>query len=139
MEQSKGHSGANVVTVIMKSKGVDLQTAVDFLGGYCEALTAQLLEAKSVLQARSDPAYFRDAVRLMDAFGDWVRGNVAYVLISCDRDDANELTSTQVELWNGEIFRKGKQESEGDEDGWDQGTVRWRTGFERVISSGKMN
>nr|A0A5Q0QSI8.1 RecName: Full=Sesquiterpene synthase Agr5; AltName: Full=Terpene cyclase Agr5; Flags: Precursor [Cyclocybe aegerita]QGA30881.1 sesquiterpene synthase Agr5 [Cyclocybe aegerita] len=78
MEQSKGHSGANVVTVIMKSKGVDLQTAVDFLGGYCEALTAQLLEAKRILQARSDAAYSRDVVRLMDAFGDWVRGNVAW-------------------------------------------------------------
>jgi hypothetical protein len=94
VEQSKGRSGANVVTVIMKSKGVDVQKAVDFLGGYCEALTAQLLEARRVLQARSDPAYFRDAVRLMDAFGDWVRGNDAYVLISFDHDDANELTLT---------------------------------------------
>jgi hypothetical protein len=94
MEQSKGHSGANVVTVIMKSKRVDVQTAVDFLGGYCEALTAQLLEAKRVLRARSDPAYFRDAVSLMDAFGDWARGNVAYVLISFDHGEANKLRLT---------------------------------------------
>ncbi|KAJ7155327.1 terpenoid synthase [Mycena filopes] len=75
MEQSKGHGGANVVTVIMKSKDVDLQTAIDFLSGYCEALTAQLQEARCVLSSRSDPVYSKDAVRIIDAFGDWVRGN----------------------------------------------------------------
>nr|BBH51506.1 putative sesquiterpene synthase [Clitopilus sp.] len=75
MEQAKGHSGANIVTVIMKSKRVDLQTAADFVAGYCEALTAQLLEAKQILSSRSDPAYSKDAVRVLEAFGDWVRGN----------------------------------------------------------------
>ncbi|KAK7059626.1 terpene cyclase [Favolaschia claudopus] len=75
MEQSKGHGGANVVTVIMKSKGVDLQTAVDFLSGYCEALTTQLQESRRILASRSDVVYSRDAVRVIDAFGDWVRGN----------------------------------------------------------------
>ncbi|KAJ7152349.1 isoprenoid synthase domain-containing protein, partial [Mycena filopes] len=75
MEQSKGHGGANVVTVIMKSKDVDLQTAVDFLSGYCEALTAQLQEARRVLSSRDDPVYSKDAVRIIDGFGDWVRGN----------------------------------------------------------------
>ncbi|KAJ7753405.1 isoprenoid synthase domain-containing protein [Mycena maculata] len=75
MEQAKGHGGANVVTVIMKSKGVDLQTAIDFLSGYCEALTSQLQESRRILAARDDPVYSKDAVRIIDAFGDWVRGN----------------------------------------------------------------
>ncbi|KAJ7717154.1 isoprenoid synthase domain-containing protein [Mycena metata] len=75
MEQSKGHGGANVVTVIMKSKGVDLQTAIDFLSGYCEALTSQLQESRRILASRDDPIYSTDAVRVIDAFGDWVRGN----------------------------------------------------------------
>ncbi|KAJ7496297.1 isoprenoid synthase domain-containing protein, partial [Mycena galericulata] len=75
MEQSKGHGGANAVTVIMKSKGVDLQAAIDFLGGYCEALTSQLQESRRIFASRSDPVYSKDAVRIMDAFGDWVRGN----------------------------------------------------------------
>jgi len=74
IEQAKGHSDANIITVIMKSKGVGIQTAADFLGGYCEALTSQVLEAKRVLSSRSDPVYSKDAVRIMDAFGDWVRG-----------------------------------------------------------------
>ena len=80
MEQAKGHGGANIVTVIMKSKGVDLQTAVDFLAGYCESLTFQLLNAQRTLATRSDPAFSRDAVRCLEAFGDWVRGNDAFVL-----------------------------------------------------------
>jgi len=75
IEQAKGQSDANIITVIMKSKGVGIQTAADFLGGYCEALTSQVLEAKRVLSSRSDPIYSKDAVRIMDAFGDWVRGN----------------------------------------------------------------
>ncbi|KAJ6469879.1 isoprenoid synthase domain-containing protein [Mycena sanguinolenta] len=75
MEQSKGHAGANAVTVIMKSKGVDLQAAIDFLGGYCEALTWQLQESRRIFASRNDPVYSKDAVRIIDAFGDWVRGN----------------------------------------------------------------
>ncbi|KAJ7473082.1 isoprenoid synthase domain-containing protein, partial [Mycena galericulata] len=74
MEQSKGH-GANAVTVIMKSKGIDLQAAIDFLGGYCEALTSQLQESRRIFASRNDPVYYKDAVRIIDAFGDWVRGN----------------------------------------------------------------
>jgi hypothetical protein len=79
MEQSKGHAGANAVTVIMKSKGVDLQAAIDFLGGYCEALTSQLQESRRIFASRNDPVYSKDAVRIIDAFGDWVRGNDQYV------------------------------------------------------------
>ncbi|KAJ7501209.1 isoprenoid synthase domain-containing protein [Mycena galericulata] len=75
MEQSKGHGGANAVTVIMKSKGIDLQAAIDFLGGYCEALTSQLQESRRIFASRNDPVYSKDAVRIIDAFGDWARGN----------------------------------------------------------------
>ncbi|KAF8521796.1 isoprenoid synthase domain-containing protein [Hysterangium stoloniferum] len=75
MEQAKGHGGANAVTVIMKSKQVDLQTAVDFVGGYCEALTTQLVYAQQTLAARSDPVFSKDAVRVLEGFSDWVKGN----------------------------------------------------------------
>ncbi|THU82317.1 terpenoid synthase [Dendrothele bispora CBS 962.96] len=75
MEQAKGHGGANVVTVIMKSKGIDIQSTANFLAGYCEALTAQLLESRQILASRLDPVFNKDAVRVIDAFGDWVRGN----------------------------------------------------------------
>ena len=75
MEQGKGHGAANIVTVIMKSKNVDLQTAVDFIAGYCEGLVAQFLEAKRILLSHSDPAFSKNAVHALKKFGDWVRGN----------------------------------------------------------------
>ncbi|KAK0449865.1 terpenoid synthase [Armillaria borealis] len=74
MEQAKGHSGANAMTVIMKSKQLDLQSAADFVDGYCEALLNQFEKAKEVLLTRPDGNY-SDAVLLLKAFGDWVRGN----------------------------------------------------------------
>ena len=63
----------------MKSKGVDIQSAVDFVGGYCEALTSQLVEARRILLFRSHRVYSKDAVRILEAFGDFVRGNDQYV------------------------------------------------------------
>ncbi|SJK99768.1 related to Linoleate 10R-lipoxygenase COP4 [Armillaria ostoyae] len=74
MEQAKGLSCANIVTVIMKSKQLDLQSAVDFINEYCEALLDQYEEAKEVLSARPEEGY-SDAVLLLKALGDWVRGN----------------------------------------------------------------
>ncbi|KAK0193511.1 isoprenoid synthase domain-containing protein [Armillaria mellea] len=73
-EQAKGLSCANAVTVIMKSKQLDLQSAVDFINGYCETLLDQFEKAKEVLSARPEERY-ADAVFLLKAFGDWVRGN----------------------------------------------------------------
>lgn len=75
MEQAKGHSGANVITVIMKNKHLELQAAADFLGGYFESLIYQWKTAREVLALRSSEKY-TNAVTVLDAYGDWVRGNV---------------------------------------------------------------
>ncbi|KAF9056847.1 isoprenoid synthase domain-containing protein [Rhodocollybia butyracea] len=77
MEQAKGHSGANIVTVFMKTNKMDLQTAVDFLGTYLEALIGQWATARATLSSRSEQRY-RDSVSVLDALGDWVRGNVIW-------------------------------------------------------------
>ncbi|KAF9058518.1 isoprenoid synthase domain-containing protein [Rhodocollybia butyracea] len=77
MEQAKQHGSANIVTVIMKTKKLDLQAAVDFLGGYFESLVSQWYMARMALGIRPGKEY-RDAVRVLDAFGDWVRGNVIW-------------------------------------------------------------
>ncbi|KAE9386743.1 terpenoid synthase [Gymnopus androsaceus JB14] len=66
MEQAKGHSGANVVTA-----------AVDFLGGYFELLLYQWQTARDTLALRSSEKY-ANAVRVLDAYGDWVRGNIVW-------------------------------------------------------------
>jgi len=77
MEQSKGdhHDCANIITVIMKSNGINTQGAVHFVAGYIESLTAQFLAAKQSLSRRSDPIFSEHAVRLLDNLGDWVRGH----------------------------------------------------------------
>ena len=77
MEQSKGdnHDCANIITVIIKSKGVDIQSAVHFVSGYIESLTLQFLEVRRILAHRSDPIFAKDAVRLLDGLADWVRGH----------------------------------------------------------------
>jgi len=63
----------------MKSKGVDIQSAADFVGGYCEALTSQLVEARRILLSRSHQVYSKDAVRVLEGYGDFVRGSDEYV------------------------------------------------------------
>ncbi|KAJ7629457.1 isoprenoid synthase domain-containing protein [Mycena polygramma] len=76
-EQAVGHSGANIVTVVMRSKNLDLQGAMHFLGGYSQALIDQLVTAQNVLAARNGESGL-DQARLLEAFGDWVRGNVQW-------------------------------------------------------------
>ncbi|EEB89001.1 hypothetical protein MPER_12957 [Moniliophthora perniciosa FA553] len=38
MEQSKGHSGANIMTVLMKAKQCGIQEASDYVGALCGKL-----------------------------------------------------------------------------------------------------
>ncbi|KAF9062379.1 isoprenoid synthase domain-containing protein [Rhodocollybia butyracea] len=77
MEQAKGHSGANIITVIMETKKLKLQVALDFFGGYFESVTNQLHTARTTLNSRPGHEY-HDAVRVLDALADWVRGNVLW-------------------------------------------------------------
>lgn len=114
MEQSKGHGGANVVTVIMKSKGVDLQSAADFVAGFCESLTLQLLDAQRDLKTRSDPAFYVDGLRALQAFGDWVRGNDAYVMFKLSYSEfVLNHHAEQLELRHRALFRETKHGGEG--------------------------
>lgn len=43
MEQAKGHTGNNIVTVLMKAHGCDLQTASDIIGGHYAELMENYL------------------------------------------------------------------------------------------------
>lgn len=81
MEQAKGHGNVNILTVIMKSKGINLQSALDFAGGYFEALTTQVNEVRGFLASHKDSIYSQDALRVLDGYGDWVRGNNEYVAL----------------------------------------------------------
>ncbi|KAJ2922852.1 hypothetical protein H1R20_g14238, partial [Candolleomyces eurysporus] len=75
MEQSKGHTGNNIVTVLMTERGLSLQEASDYVGKVCESQMQQYLDARSRLSSSDVP---RDAVRYIEALGYWMVGNLVW-------------------------------------------------------------
>ncbi|EAU85540.1 hypothetical protein CC1G_06441 [Coprinopsis cinerea okayama7 len=76
MEQAKGHTGNNVVTVLMKEKDLSLQEASDYIGRECEKQMRDYLEAKSQLLQSTDLP--QEAVRYIEALGYWMVGNLVW-------------------------------------------------------------
>nr|BBH51513.1 putative sesquiterpene synthase [Clitopilus sp.] len=76
MEQSKGHGhhAANIVTVFMEAQNIGLQAAMDYAGGFCHGLVLQILEAKELLAARSDPVFSNDAVKVIEGCINFFKG-----------------------------------------------------------------
>jgi hypothetical protein len=56
----------------MEEKGISLQQSVDYIGKHCDRLTEQYLSARKQLSSSLGP----DAVRFIDALGDWMIGNL---------------------------------------------------------------
>lgn len=79
MEQAKGHTGNNVVTVLMKEKGFSLQNASDYIGVQCKRLVDQYTGSKAMLYSRGLSPH-SDIMRFVEAMGDWMIGNLEYVL-----------------------------------------------------------
>lgn len=77
MEQAKGHSGNNIVTVLMRQKNVDLQTASDLVGEHFATLMDRFVTAKGGLPSWSPSvdAAVSDYVRAMEY---WVTGNLEW-------------------------------------------------------------
>ena len=73
MEQSKGLTGNNIVTVLMKENGTSLQETVDFVGDHCKGLVEIYISAKN----RLSPSLGKDAAKFIDAMGSWIIGNLA--------------------------------------------------------------
>lgn len=75
MEQAMGHTGNNVITVLMQHKGLDLQGAADYVGAHYKGLIDTFLDAK-----RSLPSWGaeRDAevAQYAMAMENWVIGNL---------------------------------------------------------------
>ncbi|EGN99094.1 hypothetical protein SERLA73DRAFT_108414 [Serpula lacrymans var. lacrymans S7.3] len=77
MEQAMGHTGNNVVTVIMQDKGIDLQAAADEVG----VIFGQCMRTWSAEQAKL-PSWGKsvdaDVGRYVEALGQWVVGNLEW-------------------------------------------------------------
>ncbi|KAF5366980.1 hypothetical protein D9758_003966 [Tetrapyrgos nigripes] len=75
MEQAKGHSGNNIVTVLMNAYGLHLQQACDYVGVYSEKLMGRFLSAKARIPSW-DPELDAAVARYADAMGHWIKGNL---------------------------------------------------------------
>ncbi len=77
MEQAKGHTGNNIVTVLMKARGCDLQTASDIIGAHYAELMERYLADRERLP--SFGAEIDADVRLyVRAMENWPIGNLEW-------------------------------------------------------------
>lgn len=75
MEIAKGHKGNNIVTVLMRSKNIDLQQASDCVGLHCKILIDRFVTSRAELSS-FDPHVEKDIQLYIDALSNWVRGNL---------------------------------------------------------------
>ncbi|KAI0649319.1 terpenoid synthase [Trametes meyenii] len=77
MEQAKGHTGNNIITVLMQEKAIGLQAASDFVGVHFADLMSRFVEVKK--QLPSFGAGLDDAVaKYVEAMQHWVIGNLEW-------------------------------------------------------------
>ncbi|PPR02613.1 hypothetical protein CVT24_002184 [Panaeolus cyanescens] len=74
MEQSKGHTGNNIVTVLMTEHGMTLQQTSDYIGVFAKDLVERYISAKKGLSPSLGP----DAARFIEAIGSWMIGNLTW-------------------------------------------------------------
>lgn len=80
MEQAKGHSGNNIITVLMGAKGIDLQAASDYVGEHYAKLMKEYMAAKAELGERSfgSKALDEDVWKYVNAMENWPIGNLEW-------------------------------------------------------------
>ncbi|THU84284.1 terpenoid synthase [Dendrothele bispora CBS 962.96] len=81
-EQSRGQGEFNVISIIMRTKNFELQSAIDFVAGYCDALVAKFLESKQSLLSYSDPVFSQTTIRVLDGIGDWLKGHIRWSFVT---------------------------------------------------------
>ena len=77
MEQAKGHSGNNILTVLCHEKNIDIQAAADEVGVYFGQLMDRFMVDKARLPSFGS-ALDASVARYVDALGDWVVGNLEW-------------------------------------------------------------
>ena len=78
MEQAKGHTGNNIITVLMKAKGVDLQAASDMVGDYFTKLMIRFVHGKSQLPSWGSDVVDAAVGAYVRAMEHWVIGNLVW-------------------------------------------------------------
>jgi hypothetical protein len=75
MEQSKGISGNNIMTVLMEHRKMDLQSAADYVGAHCEELMTRFLTMQTRLPSWGS-AVDSQIARFIAGLGYWIKGNL---------------------------------------------------------------
>ena len=78
MEQAReGHSCSNIVTVIMKEKGLSLQETVDFVGAEFESLLHEFAYDKKNLRSFGEETD-NNVRQFIQALETWIIGNICW-------------------------------------------------------------
>lgn len=72
-----GHTGNNILTVLMKEKSIDLQTASDQVGEHFKVLNDRFLDCKSRLPSWG-PEWDPVVAQFVMAMESWVIGNLEW-------------------------------------------------------------
>ncbi|GLB40505.1 putative terpenoid synthase [Lyophyllum shimeji] len=75
MEQSKGISGNNIVTVLMAKRNMTLQEASDHVGAHCKELMDNFISAQARLPSWGS-SVDSEVARYLQGLGCWVKGNL---------------------------------------------------------------
>ncbi|KAJ7593438.1 isoprenoid synthase domain-containing protein [Mycena floridula] len=75
VEQAKGHSGNNIVTVLMYQHRIGLQEACNFIGTYSEDLVSRYTKARKQMPSWG-PVVDAAVHRYFEGAQHWVRGNL---------------------------------------------------------------
>jgi len=75
MEQSKGISGNNIMTVLMENQQMDLQAAADFVGAHCEELMTRFVTTQNRLPSWGS-AVDSQIAQFIAGLGYWMKGNL---------------------------------------------------------------
>lgn len=80
MEQAKGHSGNNIVTVLMAARDIDMQAASDYVGEYYAELMEEYMTAKAELASKSFGSrdLDEDVWKYVNAMENWPIGNLEW-------------------------------------------------------------
>ncbi|KAG6335506.1 hypothetical protein ID866_3578 [Astraeus odoratus] len=74
VEQSKGQTH-NMINVVMKEQGIDLQSAFDFVGNLCKQSIDRFIDCRARLPSWG-PEIDRDIAIYVDGLADWIVGSL---------------------------------------------------------------
>lgn len=75
MEQSRGISGNNIITVLMTNSHLTLQEASDHVGAHCKELMDLFVSAQARLPSWGT-SIDSEVARYIHGLGCWVKGNL---------------------------------------------------------------